>query len=67
MSSHRYYKLSASSSSQDVLDGTAAQIEAAENARLRELYIAARYGDPDAVTAEQLREAGECFDVISGK
>ena len=30
--------------------------------RLRELYIAARYGDPAQVTREQVREAQECLE-----
>lgn len=41
--------------------------ESAEAARLRELYIAARYGDPKAVTAEQVAEAQRCLDVILGE
>ena len=32
--------------------------------RLRELYIAARYGDPSAVTREQVQEAQACLEQI---
>ena len=33
-------------------------------ARLRELYIAARYGDPSSVTREQVQEAQACLERI---
>ena len=33
-------------------------------ARLRELYIAARYGDPSAITREQVTEAQACLERI---
>ncbi len=35
-------------------------------ARLRELYIAARYGDPSAVTRSQVQEAQACLERIVG-
>ena len=38
-----------------------------ENKRLRELYIAARYGDPKAVTSEQVGEAKHCLGVIEAE
>ena len=53
--------------SADVLTNAAGSGESAEAARLRELYIAARYGDPKAVTAEQVAEAQHCLDLILGE
>jgi hypothetical protein len=35
-------------------------------ARLRELYIAARYGNPSSVTREQVQEAQACLERIVG-
>lgn len=56
-----------SDTSQDVLSRANVRSESTEAARLRELYIAARYGDPKAVTAEQVAEAQHCLDVILGE
>ena len=53
--------------SADVLTNAAGSGESAEAARLRELYIAARYGDPKSVPAEQVAEAQHCLDVILGE
>lgn len=40
--------------------------EKEEAARLRELYIAARYGDPSTVTRSQVQEAQACLERIIG-
>ncbi len=60
-------KLFPSDTSKDVLENSSAFLEMPENAALRELYIAARYGDPKAVTAEQTAEARRCLAVIQSK
>ena len=53
-----------SETSQDVLDDSSAYIGIPENRTLRELYIAARYGDPDSVTSGQAAEAKRCLNAI---
>lgn len=53
--------------SEDVLENTSEHLKIPENAALREVYIAARYGNPDAVTSEQAEEAKHCLTVIKGK
>ena len=50
--------------SADILERTQKVKASPEAARLRELYIAARYGDPRAVTAEQVDEAQGCLEKI---
>ena len=57
-------KVSPSDTSQDVLDLSSEVFEMPENRTLRELYIAARYGDPKSVTSEQVAEAKHCLSVI---
>ena len=57
-------RISPSDTSKDVLDGSSAYLDVPENGTLRELYIAARYGDPKAVTSEQAAEAKRCLSVI---
>ena len=50
-------------------DILAREQETGENAdakRLRELYLAARYGEPGAVTREQVQEAQACLERIVG-
>jgi len=53
--------------SQDVLEATQKIMDAPEAVRLREIYIAARYGDPAAIGHEQVREAQQCLDAILSK
>ena len=50
--------------SQDILERSQKIKETPEAERLRQLYIAARYGDPNAVTREQVKEAQACLEVI---
>ena len=50
--------------SQDVLERAEKQRRSEDARRLRELYIAARYGDPDAVTRQQVEEAQACLERI---
>lgn len=57
-------RIDPSDTSADVLAGSSACVDVPENAALRELYIAARYGDPAAVTASQVGEAKRCLGVI---
>ena len=57
-------KISPSDTSEDVLGLSSGCLDIPENAALRELYIAARYGDPKAVTARQVSEAKRCLGVI---
>lgn len=52
--------------SQDILDRADKLRQSEDARRLRELYIAARYGDPKAVTREQVREAQSCLERIVG-
>ncbi len=56
-----------SDTSKDVLDNSSKYLEVPENAELRELYIAARYGDPKDATAEQAAEARRCLTVIQNR
>ena len=56
--------ISPSDTSEDVLGLSSGCLDIPENAALRELYIAARYGDPKAVTARQVSEAKRCLGVI---
>lgn len=56
-----------SDTSADILERTQKAKASPEAERLRELYIAARYGDPRAVTAEQVQEAQDCLEkIVSG-
>ena len=57
-------RISPSDTSEDVLELSSKSLDMPENATLRELYIAARYGDPKAVTSEQVGEAKRCLSVI---
>lgn len=61
-------KVLPSDTSEDVLERSSAYLDIPENAALRRLYIAARYGDPTAATSEQAAEARRCLAAIqSGK
>lgn len=60
-------KIFPSDTSEDVLKNTSARFEIPENATLRELYIPARYGDPNTITSEQAAEAKRCLTVIQNK
>lgn len=53
-----------SDTSQEILELDQKRGESPEAERLRQLYIAARYGDPDAVTEEQVSEAEKCLETI---
>ena len=57
-------RLDPSDTSQDVLAYASSCLDMPENAALRELYIAARYGDPRSVTARQAAEAKRCLAAI---
>ena len=57
-------KLFPSDTSEDVLQRSSERMDVPENAGLRNLYIAARYGDPKAVTSGQVAEAARCLSVI---
>ncbi|MBR0131002.1 MAG: hypothetical protein IJM08_06840 [Firmicutes bacterium] len=57
-------KLEPSDTSQDVLRYSGEFNQAAENGTMRDLYIAARYGDPAEVTAEQVAEAKRCLTAV---
>ncbi len=59
-----HLRISPSDTSKDVLNSSSAYLDMPENGTLRELYIAARYGDPKAVTLEQAAEAKRCLSVI---
>ena len=50
-------KIVSSDASQDILEHSLEYSKSPENSALRGLYIAARYGDPSSVTAEQTAEA----------
>lgn len=50
--------------SQDILERAQRIEKSPEAERLRQLYIAARYGDPDSVTREQVEEAQSCLETI---
>ena len=53
-----------SDTSEDVLENSSACLDLPENAALRNLYIAARYGDPDSVTAAHVSEAKRCLSEL---
>ncbi len=57
-------RITPSDTSQDVLDASAPYLDLPEDEKLRRLYIAARYGDPKTVTAEQVGEARRCLTAI---
>ena len=57
-------RISISDTSKDVLDHSSAYLDLPENERLRDLYIAARYGDPKKVTSDQAAEAKRCLSAI---
>jgi hypothetical protein len=57
-------KISPSDTSEDVLALSSEYLDLPENAALRELYIAARYGDPKAVGPEQVGRAKRCLAAI---
>ena len=57
-------KIAPSDTSEDVLSLSSEFYDIPENRKLRELYIAARYGDPASVTSEQVSEAKRCLSVI---
>lgn len=60
-------KVFPSDTSEDVLKTTSERLKIPENAALREVYIAARYGNPNAVTFEQAEEAKRCLAAIKSK
>ena len=55
-----------SDTSAEVLDKDLQMSESKDAVRLRELYLAARYGNPSAVTREQVQEAQACLERIVG-
>ena len=57
----------AGDTSQDILDRADKLRQSEDARRLRELYIAARYGDPKAVTRDQVQEAQGCLERIVGE
>ena len=60
----KHAKVSPYDTSRDVLDISSNFSDLPENNELREIYIAARYGDPDAVTSEQAGEARRCLNTL---
>ena len=60
----RYMKIFPSDTSEDVRDNTSGYLDIPENSAIRELYIAARYGDPRTVTPDQVAEAKRCLTAI---
>lgn len=52
--------------SAEVLEKDMQMAESKDAVRLRELYLAARYGNPSAVTREQVQEAQACLERIVG-
>ncbi|MBR6236164.1 MAG: hypothetical protein IKR16_00325 [Firmicutes bacterium] len=60
----RHARLGPSDTSRDVLDLSEDFSGLPENKTLREIYIAARYGDPDVVTSEQTAEARRCLNTL---
>lgn len=60
----RHAKIAPSDTSKDVLDISEKFSGMPENKTLRDIYIAARYGDPDAVTSEQAGEARRCLNTL---
>ena len=55
-----------SDTSAEVLEKDMQMAESKDAVRLRELYLAARYGNPSAVTREQVQEAQACLERIVG-
>lgn len=53
-----------SDTSAEVLEKDMQMAESKDAVRLRELYLAARYGNPSAVTREQVQEAQACLERI---
>lgn len=53
--------------SQDVLGYSKTYFDMPETDELRELYIAARYGDPKAITQKQVSEAKRCISAIENE
>ena len=61
-------KVYPSDTSRDLLDRSSKYLKIPENETMRELYIAARYADPAAVTSAQVSEAKRCLSAVrSGK
>ncbi len=56
-----------SETSAEILENDREMSESADALRLRELYLAARYGDPSSVTREQVQQAQTCLERIIGK
>ena len=56
-----------SETSAEILENDREMSESADALRLRELYLAARYGDPSSVTREQVQQAQACLERIIGK
>ena len=55
-----------SDTSAEILKRDREMSESEDAIRLRELYLAARYGNPTAVTHEQVKEAQACLERITG-
>ena len=56
--------VSPADTSEEILQRETNEKENEDAERLRQLYIAARYGDPSAVTRDQVMEAQECLERI---
>ena len=56
-----------SDTSAEILNRASASGGTDDEKTLRELYLAARYGDPSAVTRDQVLEAQACLERITGK
>ena len=56
-----------SETSAEILENDLEMSESEDALRLRDLYLAARYGDPSAVTRGQVQEAQACLERILGK
>ena len=55
-----------SDTSAEILKHDLEMSESDDAIRLRELYLAARYGNPSAITNEQVQEAQACLERITG-
>ena len=55
-----------SDTSAEILERDREMSESEDAVRLRELYLAARYGNPSAVTHDQVQEAQACLERIVG-
>lgn len=55
-----------SDTSAEILERDREMSESDDAVRLRELYLAARYGNPSAVTRDQVQEAQACLERIVG-